>query len=64
MKEYIRARLERARYQPAEEQKRIIEDIYQECEERGVHHTMVFAWINEIVVGNIKKLREDLNGGN
>lgn len=61
MIEYVRIRLEAARQQSTNEQLRIIQDLYKVGEERGYHHTLVFSWINEVVLGNLNNLRRKLD---
>jgi len=60
MKGYIKIRLETLRNKPIEEQTRILKAIYNEGEERGYHHTLIFGWVNEIICENLRRLRSEL----
>ena len=60
MKNYIKYKLRQIELKPLEVQKRVIENLYKELEERGYNHLEIYATINEVLIENLKELNEKL----
>ena len=60
MKNYIKYRIKQIELAPLEVQKRNLENLYKELEERGYNHLEIYATINEVLIENLKELNEKL----
>jgi len=60
LKEYIKFRLNNRKKFTVEADKKLLQNIYNEMEKRGYHHSEIYATINEVIIENIKKLTKKL----
>jgi len=60
LKQFIKFRLSKLYNQPVEVQRKGLEKLYRELEERGIHHTAVFCLVNEILCENLKRRASEL----
>ena len=60
MKNYIKYRIKQIELAPLEVQKRTLENLYKELEERGYNHLEIYTMINEVLIENLKELNEKL----
>ena len=60
MKNYIKYRIKQIELAPLEVQKRTLENLYKELEERGYNHLEIYTMINEVIINNLKGLNNRL----
>lgn len=61
MKTYVEMRLAQCKNKDLNKCKEILNDIYNECEIRGIKHADCFLLIQECLIENIRKLGKELN---
>lgn len=62
MKEYIKLKIDSMRGKPFAEQKRLLVDLYNELEDRGMTHSEVFMMVNLVIGENINTLTRKARG--
>ena len=61
LKTYIKFKLEKCGGKTSQEQYKLLNDMYNELEQKGFTREVVFATTNEIITENLKKAREELD---
>jgi hypothetical protein len=62
MKELIHKTLNSCRGKDRIDQWLLIEELYQNLEKNGHHHTEIFMEVQDIIISNIKTLAKEING--